>query len=86
MMIKKSKSWQLQEAKNKLSEVANRAIQEGPQLVTRFGEPEFYIVSCDHFEKINSKKDGFLDLIINSPFRDIPLDSDRPWDKKRKTF
>ena len=30
--------WQLQEAKNRFSEVVNKALEEGPQTVTRHGE------------------------------------------------
>ena len=30
--------WQLQEAKQKLSEVIEKALQEGPQVVTRRGD------------------------------------------------
>jgi antitoxin Phd len=30
-------SWQLQEAKNKLSELIDRSISEGPQIITRHG-------------------------------------------------
>ena len=33
-----SRTWQLQEAKNKLSEVVDQAIAEGPQVITRRGE------------------------------------------------
>jgi prevent-host-death family protein len=29
--------WQLQDAKNKLSEVIERALRQGPQLITRRG-------------------------------------------------
>ena len=37
-MARKS-TWQLQEAKNKLSEVIRRAREEGPQTITVRGEP-----------------------------------------------
>lgn len=30
--------WQIQDAKNKLSEVIARALKEGPQLITKHGE------------------------------------------------
>ena len=29
--------WQIQEAKNKLSEVVNEAIKHGPQIITKHG-------------------------------------------------
>lgn len=38
-------AWQLQEAKNRLSEVVDLALREGPQTITRHGKPTVVIVS-----------------------------------------
>lgn len=38
-MPERKSTWQLQEAKNKLSEVIRRAREEGPQTITVRGEP-----------------------------------------------
>ena len=35
-----SRSWQIQEAKNKLSEVIDEALENGPQILTRRGETD----------------------------------------------
>ncbi|MDO5624892.1 MAG: type II toxin-antitoxin system Phd/YefM family antitoxin [Pseudomonadota bacterium] len=39
--------WQVQEAKNRLSEVIDRAQREGPQTITRHGKPVARVVSLE---------------------------------------
>jgi prevent-host-death family protein len=39
-----SSTWQLQEAKNRLSEVIHAAQSQGPQTITRHGEPVAMVV------------------------------------------
>ena len=43
-----SHTWQLQEAKNKLSEVVDEAIREGPQVITGRGEEVAVVISAPH--------------------------------------
>jgi len=37
--------WQIQEAKNKLSEVIDRALDQGPQIITRRGVEAVIVLS-----------------------------------------
>jgi antitoxin Phd len=46
-----SRKWQLQEAKNRLSELVELALAEGPQTVTRHGKEVAVIVSKDEFDR-----------------------------------
>lgn len=46
-MPERKSTWQLQEAKNKLSEVIRRAREEGPQTITVRGEPAVLITTCE---------------------------------------
>jgi antitoxin Phd len=39
--------WQVQEAKNRFSEVIERALRDGPQVVTRHGRPVVQVVAVD---------------------------------------
>jgi len=48
-MIARGRKWQLQEAKNKLSEVVRRARDEGPQVVTLRGEDVAVVVDARTF-------------------------------------
>lgn len=45
--------WPLQEAKNKLSEVIDRAATGGPQVVTRHGKRVAVIVSAQEFDRMH---------------------------------
>ena len=44
--------WQLQEAKAKFSELVQKAIDEGPQTVTRHGKEVVVIVSAKDFARV----------------------------------
>ncbi len=46
-----SRRWQLQEAKNRLSEVVDLALSEGPQTVTRHGKEVVVIVAKTELDR-----------------------------------
>ncbi len=46
-----AKRWQLQEAKNRFSEVVDLALEQGPQSVTRHGKEVVVIVSKVEFDR-----------------------------------
>lgn len=45
-------SWQLQEAKNRLSAVVDAAIAGQPQQVTRRGEPVVVVIAAEDYERL----------------------------------
>jgi len=61
--------WQLQEAKNRFSEVVKRARDEGPQTVTVHGQRAAVVVSASHYDEL---------LKPRMPFNDFLL-ADDPW-------
>ena len=46
------RTWQLQEAKNKFSEVVAEAVNKGPQLITKRGTEAVIVVSYEEFQKL----------------------------------
>jgi prevent-host-death family protein len=60
-------AWQLQEAKQRFSEVVRRAIDEGPQTVTRRGEEAVVVVAAEEFRRLSGKKRDFTDFLLNGP-------------------
>ena len=64
--------WQLQEAKNQFSLVVDSALNEGPQTVTRHGEPAVVVVSVAYFKKARPRKKSILELF--EPVRGLDLD------------
>jgi prevent-host-death family protein len=49
--VKKSE-WQLLTAKNRFSEVVNRAVTEGAQTITRHGKPVVVVLSQEEFRRL----------------------------------
>jgi prevent-host-death family protein len=48
--------WQLQEAKNRLSEVVERAIHDGAQIITRHGQPVAVVVAAETYKRLQPRK------------------------------
>ena len=70
-------TWQLQEAKNRFSEVINKALGEGPQIVTRHGEEIVVILSKAEYKRLLKSRTGLLDFFRRSPLVGIELDLKR---------
>ncbi len=45
-------NWQLQQAKQRLSEVVRLAKEQGPQMITQHGEESAWIISADDYHKL----------------------------------
>jgi antitoxin Phd len=52
--------WQLQEAKNKFSEVVNRAQSSGPQAITKHGKKTAVVLSFQNYQRIKKRQGGDL--------------------------
>ena len=78
--------WCLAEAKNRFSELVNRALAEGPQRILRRGDT-VVVMALRDYEQLIGKKTGFKDFLMGegpdlegvdisrdrSPMRDISL-------------
>jgi antitoxin Phd len=69
--------WQLQVAKNRFSEVVNRALKDGPQTVTRHGEEIVVILSKAEYDRLKKSQTSLLDFFRQSPLVGIELDLER---------
>ena len=70
-------TWQLQEAKNKLSEVVDRAINDGPQIITRRGEKAVVVLSLADYQKLAAKQQKLSAFFRDSPLAGLDLDLQR---------
>lgn len=68
-------NWQLAEAKNKLSEVVNRALSEGPQRIQRRGDVVIVISEVD-YQLLVGAEGTFKDALLNIP-KGVALDLER---------
>ncbi len=60
-------AWQLQEAKQKFSELVQRAMTEGPQAVTRRGEKVVVVVAAREFDRLSGATVDFRDFLLSMP-------------------
>ena len=73
----KATIWQLQEAKNRFSEVVNKALEEGPQIVTRHGEEIVVILSKADYNRLVKSQASLLEFFRQSPLVGIELELER---------
>ena len=79
-MITTRRAWQLQEAKNKFSELVRLAKSEGPQAVSVRGRVEVYVVSEEEYERLKPgtpARRTLQDLLLDWPMKGSGLDLKR---------
>lgn len=73
----KQSVWQIQEAKNKLSEVIEHALQQGPQIITRRGVETVIVVSAQEYRQLLVNQNKLSDFFRESPLAGVALDLER---------
>lgn len=82
-MKTKTAKWQLQDAKNRFSEVVRKASTEGPQTVTKHGKDSVVVLSVEDYQKLERPKTSLVDFFQNSPLASVDLDMKRDKSKDR---
>jgi prevent-host-death family protein len=59
--------WQLQEAKQRFSEVVRHARHDGPQVVTKHGEDVAVIMDIDEYRRLSGSLPDFKDFLLAAP-------------------
>ncbi|GAA0433294.1 antitoxin [Acrocarpospora corrugata] len=74
--------WQVQEAKQRFSEVVRRAVSEGPQVVTRHGEEVAVVVDIAEYRRLTGGAPDFRRFLLAEPDWaddvEFPRDRDLP--------
>jgi prevent-host-death family protein len=70
-------TWQLQEAKYKLSEVIDASINKGPQIISRRGPNTAVIISFKDYQRLTKPKKDLKQLLRNSGFNELDLTRDK---------
>ena len=65
--------WQLQDAKNKFSEVVDEAIKHGPQIITRRGVETVIVLSYAQYRKTMLNQKKLSDFFRESPLAGLDL-------------
>ena len=66
--------WQLQDAKNRFSEVVQKALEQGPQLITRRGVMTVVVMSVEDYQQLTKPKKNIVDFFRKSPLKGSEID------------
>jgi antitoxin Phd len=69
-----SQTWQLQEAKNKFSQVVQEALDGEPQIITRRGVEAVVVLSLAEYQKMIASRGRLSDFFRRSPLVGVELD------------
>lgn len=75
------RTWPLQDAKSRFSELVDRTLSEGPQLVTRRGADAVVVLAAPDYRRL-AGQDSLLSTLLHAP-RGEPLNVERPTDPIR---
>lgn len=78
------RTWQLQEAKARLSEVIRKAENEGPQGITLHGQPAAVVISSQGYRKLKHSHANFVDFMRSSPLAGVKMNFEREQTLTRK--
>jgi prevent-host-death family protein len=70
-------AWQIQEAKAKFSELVQKAIDEGPQTVTRRGKDIVVVLSAEQFDLMKKRQIDLKDLLQSAPWHELEIERDK---------
>ena len=59
--------WQLQDAKSRFSELVERALANGAQIVTRRGKKTVVVLPFDEYERLAKPSDSLAQFLLTSP-------------------
>jgi prevent-host-death family protein len=74
--------WQLQEAKQRFSELLRHARAHGPQVVTKHGEEVAVVVSIEDYRRLTEELPSFKEFLLAAPDLDA-LGIERPREPAR---
>jgi antitoxin Phd len=63
--------WPLHDAKNRLSTLVDKALTDGPQTITRHGEPAVVVLAVSEFRRLTGREPTLEDLLLAAP-EDVP--------------
>lgn len=76
--------WQLQEAKNKFSEVVEEALKHGPQVITKRGVETAIVLSYTEYRKLQLAQQSLSAFFRSSPLVEARMDLTRDTSPNRE--
>jgi antitoxin Phd len=78
-----SAQWQLQEAKNRLSQVVEQACTSGPQTITVRGRAKAVVLSVEAYRRLTQRSMSLTEFFRRSPLYGLDLETKRNSDTGR---
>ena len=72
--MRRNNIWQLQEAKSKFSELVNRALSSGVQIVTRHGKRAVVVMPYDEYDNLTRPHKSLSQFLLESPMAGAELE------------
>lgn len=76
--------WQLQKAKNRLSELVRQAREVGPQVITLHGRDAVVVMSSGEYGKLAMPRGSLVEFFRKSPLAGAGLELGRSGDTGRR--
>ena len=70
-------TWSVADAKARLSQLLDQAINDGPQAITKRGREVAIVVSVEEWHRKSSRAGSLAGFLAASPLRDSGLDIER---------
>lgn len=68
------RTWQLQEAKSKFSQVVDEALEGDPQIITRHGQEVAVVLSLAEYRQLLVSRSKLSDFFRQSPLAGLDID------------
>lgn len=75
--------WQIQEAKNRLSELVRKARSEGPQVITLHGQDAVVVLAASEYKSLAPQRGSLVEFLRKSPLAGVDLELSRSRDTGR---
>jgi prevent-host-death family protein len=63
-------AWQVQTAKQRFSELVERAVNEGPQIVTKHGRETVVVIDIEEYRRLRGEPMDFKEFLLSIPRTD----------------
>lgn len=75
--------WKLQDAKSRFSELFERALKEGIQVVSRRGKEKVVVIAKEEYDRLTRPRGSLSEFLLNSPLAGSELNLERIRDLPR---
>ena len=83
-MTEPVRTWQLTDARAAFSTLVDKAINDGPQIVTRNGKKAVVVMSMEEWMRRERRHGDLVDFFANSPLREEEIEIERQRDYPRE--